>query len=116
MRTAIKDNVGYINHTPFDISFNYNTYYITLAGACAIYLPTITSSDDGFYMHFRRVNDDNGLITFSTNPTTNNIVGPGTYLQTIVYDYSCNLVDGDTSRSFRVGTVAGTTYWFVSTT
>lgn len=115
MRTAIKENVGYIANTPFDISFNYNTYYITLSGACTIYLPQITSEDDGFYMHFRRVYDDNGLITFQSNPTTTNIVGPGTYLTNIVSDYSCSLVDGDTSRTFRVGTVAGTTYWFMTT-
>jgi hypothetical protein len=116
MRTAIKENVGYIATTPFDISFNYNTYYITLEGECTINLPQITSEDDGFYIHFRRVYDDYGLITFQSNPTTNNIVGPSTYLSYIVSDYSCRLVDGDTNRTFRVGTVAGTTYWFMTTT
>jgi hypothetical protein len=67
-------------------------------------------------MHFRRVYDDYSTITFISNPTANNIVGPGTYLPTIVSEYSCQLVDGDTSRTFRVGIVDGVSYWFMSIT
>lgn len=51
-----------------------------------------------------------GTITFQSNTTANNIVSPGTYLTYIVSEYSCQIVDGDTSRTFRVGTIDRTTY------
>jgi hypothetical protein len=119
MLTGIQEHVGYIDYTPYQITYDCNVYYITISGACTILLPSITSNNDGFYLYFRRVYYDVNTVTFSSGldpdqyPT--NIVSEGQYIGDAVYNYQCTLVGTASVRTFRVGTIGGNSYWFVNT-
>lgn len=118
MMTSIQEHVGYISWTPYDISFNNNMYFITLAGASTINLPYIDNTNDGFYLYFRRVTDSTDYVTFISHPsqpTTFNIVSQNSYIDTATNTYQCQFTGGDTIRTFRVGTVNLITYWFINT-
>jgi hypothetical protein len=115
MLTGIQENVEYIDFTPYQTDYNYNVYYITVLGACTILLPPITSSNDGFYLYFRRVYNDSNTVTISSSETNPNIVSEGQYIGDAVSDYQSSLVGTSSIRTFRVGTIGGVSYWFVNT-
>jgi hypothetical protein len=115
---GMREHVGYISSTPYQVSYGYNVYYITLAGACTIQLPAITSTYDGLYIYIRRTTNDSNTITFESglaNPEPPNIVSEGQYITNAIYNYTCQLTSTDNVRTFRVGTINGISYWFVNT-
>jgi hypothetical protein len=121
--TGIQEHVGYIATNNFNVSYNYNVYYITTSGLCTINLPPVTSDNDGFYLYFRKAKYYNvpqdGAITFTSNLDQDedpaNIVSEGNDVTQAVYNYNCQLVGTANIRTFRVGTIDGNTYWFVNT-
>jgi hypothetical protein len=119
MMTGIQEHVGYIDYNPYNISYNYNVYYITVSGEITITLPPITSASDGFYLYFRRVIYDESDVTIASGLDFNveppNIVSEGYSITQAVYNYPCQLVGTANIRTFRVGTIGGNSYWFVNT-
>jgi hypothetical protein len=120
MLTGIQEHVGYINTSPYEIDYYCNVYYITILGDCTIVLPQITSISDGFYLYFRRVYYDTGIVTFLSSTSEEgggplNIVSEGQYIGDAINSYQIQLVGTDSVRTFRVGTIEGDSYWFVNT-
>lgn len=120
MLTGIQEHVGYINTSPYQIDYYCNVYYITILGECTIILPQITSINDGFYLYFRRVYYDTSIVTFLSSITEEgggplNIVSEGQYIGDAINSYQTQLVETGSVRTFRVGTIEGTSYWFVNT-
>ena len=115
----LQEAVGYIsgNYTLWS-DYYYNCVYLTgVTGSFTITLPTITSTDDGRHVQFRKTAGNQAhataqAITFASS--TSNIIGIDNTPTGSTGSYNWGPVQTQLTRKFKVATIGGTSYWFVS--